>query len=87
MFGQNLQTMNNVKFNYDSDHDVLYVYFGEPKISYDDETAPGIFLRLAEENDSLTGFIIMDYKKQDPKKLSHTIPINFNFSTINNSIH
>ncbi|WP_235435135.1 DUF2283 domain-containing protein [Geobacillus stearothermophilus] len=40
MFVQNLQ--ENVKYSYDYDHDVLYIYLGEPKVSYDDEAAPGV---------------------------------------------
>ncbi|WP_416828210.1 DUF2283 domain-containing protein [Ectobacillus polymachus] len=86
MFVQSLQEVNNSKFTYDHIHDVLYVYFGDPRISYDDEVAPGIFIRFADADDTITGFIIMDYKKRNIPYLSRMIPINFDYHQINNKI-
>lgn len=85
MFVQNLQ--ENVKYSYDYDHDVLYIYLGEPKVSYDDEAAPGLFIRFSEEDDVITGIVIMDYKKRDIDHIRRYIPININFHMINQQIH
>ncbi|EPZ37188.1 hypothetical protein JV16_01813 [Anoxybacillus ayderensis] len=85
MFVQNLQ--GNIKYSYDYDHDVLYIYFGEPKVSYDDEAAPGVFIRFSEEDDVITGVVIMDYKKRDVDAVTKHIPIRINFHSINEQLH
>ncbi|NDK00575.1 DUF2283 domain-containing protein [Bacillus subtilis] len=87
MFDQKLQELNDMRFTYDNDHDILYLYFGEPKVSYEDETAPGVFLSLSEDNDTLTGLIIMDFKKKNTNEIQNHIPININFSKLHNIIH
>lgn len=87
MFVQELQELNNMKVSYDKTHDVLYLYFGDPTISYDDEMAPGIILRLSDESDSVTGVIIIDYKKRNYKDVEQVIPININFNAVNRFIH
>jgi uncharacterized protein YuzE len=88
MFAQNLQEANNIKFTYDYDHDVLYLYFGEPTDSYEDEAAPDIYLRISDdENETITGIIILDYKKKDLNHIKKHIPISINFNIINNKIH
>lgn len=87
MFVQNFQDKNNVKFSYDYDHDVLYLYFGEPKVSYDDEAAPGIYIRFSEDDEIITGAVIMDFKKKDVNKIQKYIPINIDFTNINQNIH
>ena len=88
MFDQNQQEIKNYKMTYDSDHDVLYLYFGEPRTSYEDETAPDIFIRISEDDDEvITGLIIIDYKKKDTKKIKKMIPINLNFDNINQLIN
>lgn len=33
------------KINYDTEHDVLYIFFGAPRFAYEDEISPGIYLR------------------------------------------
>lgn len=87
MSALNQQDPNKFRLNYDNVHDVLYVYFGDSRVSYEDETAPGVFLRLSEDEDEITGFIIMDYKKKDEEVLRKNIPLNINFSDINKQIH
>ncbi|OEF99398.1 hypothetical protein BHF71_02095 [Vulcanibacillus modesticaldus] len=84
MFAQ-IKQDHNFRFNYDSEHDVLYVYFGEPKISYEDETAPGVFIRIAESDETITGVIILDYKKKNRTNIK--IPVNINFNEINLNIN
>lgn len=87
MFDPKVQEVNDMKFTYDSDHDVLYLYFGEPRVSYEDEAAPGIFLSLSEDNDTLTGLIIFDFKKKKEEDIQTYVPINLNFSKLNTLIH
>lgn len=87
MFVQSQPDLNNIKVNYDKSHDVLYVYFGEPRVSYEDETAPGVFVKYSEVDEVITGFIIVDYKKKRHNVLRKSIPVNINFSAINQMIH
>lgn len=59
--------MNDSKehINYDQQHDILYIHFNnDPKIGYEDEISPGIFLRKDEESDKVLGVIIMGYRKR-----------------------
>ncbi|WPZ18236.1 DUF2283 domain-containing protein [Geobacillus subterraneus] len=60
---------------------------GEPKVSYDDEAAPGVFIRFSEEDEVITGIVIMDYKKRDIERIKKFIPVNINFHMINEQIH
>lgn len=59
--------MNDLKehINYDQQHDILYIHFNDdPKIGYEDEISPGIFLRKDEESDKVLGIIILGYRKR-----------------------
>lgn len=87
MSDQDLQVLNDIKLNYDKEHDILYIYFGEPRISYDEEMAPGIFVRYSEKDDAVTGLIVMDYKKKNKHNIQKHIPININFNNINDLIN
>lgn len=79
--------IDNLKFKYDNDHDVLHLFFGEPRVSYADEIVPGVVIRYADEDDSITGAIIMDYRSRNKKDLKMIFPININFKLISNKIH
>lgn len=74
------------KFNYDFEHDVLYVFISPPRFAYEDEVYPGIFLRKDDDTDEVLGAIIMGYKKVDIDHLSKIIPIKIDFNKINESI-
>lgn len=52
------------KVNYDEEHDILYIFVGEPRVGYEDEVSQGLYLRFAEETGEIIGAIIMDYKKR-----------------------
>lgn len=81
MFDQSFE-----KFNYDIEHDVLYVFIAPPRIAYEDEVYPGIFLRKDDDTDEVLGAIIMGYKNIDIDYLSKIIPIKIDFNKINKSI-
>lgn len=67
------------RIKYDSSHDILYVYCGEPKYGYDDEIHPGIFLRKDDDTDEVIGAIIMGYRKTDKEFLEKLLPRKFFF--------
>ena len=60
----------NLSYNYDTRHDVLYVSIGFPRPSYGDEIYPGIVLKHDIDTDELTGVTILDckarYLENDP---------------------
>jgi uncharacterized protein YuzE len=72
--------MSNEKVQYDFEHDVLYIFSGEPRAGYDDEVFPGIFLRK-DETDEVIGVTIMGYRRllgdledsEDPLSLSSSL--------------
>ncbi len=41
----NMDDQGSHKINYDTEHDVLYIFFGAPRFAYEDEISPGIYLR------------------------------------------
>ena len=73
--------------NYDKQHDILYIHFNYPKIGYEDEISPGIFLRKDEETDEILGVIIMGYKKKDTANLKRIVPLSIDYNKINTSIN
>jgi hypothetical protein len=79
--------MNNLTFKYDNEHDVLHLFIGESKVSYADELEPGVFVRFSDDDDSLTGVIIMGYQRRDKNALQKCLPININFNNIDQIIH
>ncbi|QDI90370.1 DUF2283 domain-containing protein [Salicibibacter halophilus] len=80
------QPIDNVLFQYDRDHDVLHITIGRPMISYAEEPSPGIYIRYAEEDDTLTGIVIMDYKKRPHTSIQNMLPISINFDDIDKKI-
>lgn len=72
------------KINYDNEHDVLYIFITPPRMAYEDEVFPGIFLRKDDDTDEVIGAIITDYKSFKTDHLSNIIPFNVNFDVINN---
>lgn len=87
MFAQEIAKLDGIKFSYDNVHDVLYIYFGEPRPSFSEEIAPGFFVSLSEDDETVTGIIIIDYKKRDKNFLAAKTPINIDFDKINAMIH
>jgi uncharacterized protein YuzE len=68
--------MQERKIKYDADHDVLYVFLGEPHIGYEDEVSPGIFLRKSESTDEVIGVIIMNFTKKNKRMIQNILPFN-----------
>jgi uncharacterized protein YuzE len=55
--------LDKVKFNYDSEGDVLYISFGEPKEADDsDITEEGIIVRLRQ--DKIVGLTILNAQEK-----------------------
>lgn len=81
MFAVN-QHLNNINYNYDRDHDVLYLYIGKQSLSYADEPYPGIYIKYSDDTDKLTGAVIMDYTKQDINLLNKVLPIDIDYTNI-----
>lgn len=49
--------------NYDDKFDVMYVYLKDVATYADqDENNPGLYIKKSEEDDSIAGFIIFEYK-------------------------
>jgi hypothetical protein len=69
-------------YRYDRDHDVLHLYFGSPTISYGDEPSPGIFIKYADSDDSVTGAVILDFRKSDPALINKYLPIKLKINEI-----
>ncbi|MEK7014706.1 DUF2283 domain-containing protein [Bacillus sp. FSL R9-9410] len=86
MYAQNGAHNNSLRYNYDSDFDILYLFIGPPEISYEDEIEPNIFLRYSEENEKLNGALIMNYKYFDTKALNTKLPLSIDFNKINKDI-
>ena len=75
------------KVNYDNEHDVLYIFIGPPKIAYEDEISPGIFLRKDDDTDEVIGVIIMGYKKVNKSLLPNIIPLELDYSKLNKFVN
>lgn len=54
-----------VQTRYDEEHDVLYLFFGEPRVAYEDEVASGVFLRRDESTDEVVGVVIMGMRDRN----------------------
>lgn len=76
--------MQDVKFNYDKENDILYIFFDSPKPSYTEEDIPGIIIRRDFETDELTGITILDFCRRlnDNTLKQIDLPIKVDFSTI-----
>jgi len=74
--------LDNLKYHYDYDHDILYVDIGTPTLSYGDELYPGIYVNYSDANDIVTGAIIMDFLQQETSLIQQHLPINIAFDDI-----
>lgn len=76
--------MQNVKFNYDKENDILYIYIDRPRPSYTEEDIPGIILRKDFETDEVTGITILDFCRRlnDETLQNLDLPIKVDFSLI-----
>lgn len=75
------------KIHYDSEADVLYISFGEPRPSYSEDFEEGIYLRYDMETDELTGVTILDFAKRKHDIEKMPFPIDLPFGTMNNIVH
>lgn len=61
---------NNLTFDYDKKHDILYISVGDPRPSYSDEILPGVFLRRDLDTDEISGVTILKFCEQLSSKPS-----------------
>ena|SRR5690606_3540150 len=73
----------NIEINYDKEHDVLYIFLCQPRAAYEEEVAPGIFLRKDDDTDEVIGAIIMGYRDIDVDHLKNVIPFQVDFNQLN----
>ena len=60
--------------NYDSDHDVLHVFFPPFDYSVDDEDFPDIIIKRSLANERVTGLVIINFSKQKNEYLKQVLP-------------
>jgi hypothetical protein len=60
---QNITKISTYQHKYDDEHDVLHIFFPPYAPSYDDEEYPGIIIKRSVTDERITGFVIIDYKK------------------------
>lgn len=77
-------SMQNVKFNYDRENDILYISINGPKPSYSEEEIPGIIIRRDFETDVVNGITILDFcRRLNDNSLSNIpLPIKVDFSQV-----
>lgn len=74
--------MCETKVNYDSDHDILYVYLTEPQMGYEEEIYPNVFVRRADSTDEVIGFIIMDFTRNNQSIIQKFLPPEVNVESL-----
>ncbi|MFE7063719.1 DUF2283 domain-containing protein [Sutcliffiella sp. NPDC057660] len=72
--------------HYDEANDVLYISFGEPRPSYSEDFAEGIYLRFDFENDELSGLTIMDFSKRRNELKNLNLPFGIS-ENVDNFVH
>ena len=73
--------------HYDSEHDILDIFVGEPVAASSDETAPGILLRHTFDSDELVGVTIMEYSKKTKGFLRYHIPLAIDWKSVEKVIY
>lgn len=73
-------------FNYDSEYDILYIFTTPPRIAYEDEIEPGVFLRKDDNSDEIIGATISGYKNLDKRLLDDIIPFFIDHDYINRNV-
>ncbi len=73
------------EINYDSKYDILYIFNTTPRIAYEDEIEPGIFLRMDDNNDEIIGATISGYKNINKRLLDEIIPFSIDHKYINDN--
>lgn len=79
--------VQNNRIKYDKYHDTLYVFWTEPKYGYEDEVAPGIFIRKDDNSDEPIGLIITAYLQRNTEDFVKSVPVKIDFKQINECIN
>ncbi|MDE2322772.1 MAG: DUF2283 domain-containing protein [candidate division NC10 bacterium] len=56
--------MKGISLNYDTENDVLYLYFEKVQEAVSREIADGVFVRLDPNTDQVVGVTILDLQKK-----------------------
>jgi hypothetical protein len=67
--------VENLKYDYDKESDVLYAFIGSPRPAVSEEVSEGIAVRRDPNDNSLVGFIIDDYMKRLTLQMLSEIPL------------
>lgn len=84
--GLSMNGQRDEKISYDMEHDVLYIFFGEPRVAYDDEVSPGIFIRKDDCTDEVIGAVILNYRRLNKNHLASVLPFKIDFERINQNL-
>ena len=72
--------MNNLRIDYDTKFDTLYVKICDGKKSYGDDSKSGIILLRDAKTDMITGFTILSFLKKYKNNNLPTLPAEINCS-------
>jgi uncharacterized protein YuzE len=76
----------NVKYDYDSESDILYISINANKPSYGEDIYNGIVARYDMVTDELNGYTIFDYKKRIINKDTDLLKIHVSIDYDNDAI-
>lgn len=76
----------HIKTNYDSEHDILCVLFGDNKTAYEDEYAPGYGIIKDMFSDKIVGFSCYYYLKKQRNEEFKKLLSQYNILLSNNII-
>ncbi|QYR20785.1 DUF2283 domain-containing protein [Paenibacillus sp. sptzw28] len=79
--------MKKVKVNYDVVSDVLYLSFGDPRPSFTEDYADGVYVRYDMDTDELSGITIIDFSKRTEQLRHLSLPGNITFDDMNGLLH
>lgn len=71
-----------IRYDYDTEEDILYLSIGEPKPSVTEEIEEGILIRKDIATGEITGVTILDYKDRINKNEKINIPKEFDLTKI-----
>lgn len=76
------------KLSYDKVHDVLRVFLPLPKnsASYDDEEYPDIIVSRSDDDDRISGVMVMDYSRKPIDELKRVVPY-LSWESLQNQVH
>jgi hypothetical protein len=68
--------MTDIKVEYDSRFDILYLLVGEPTAAFSDCVAHDVYVRRDMVTERIAGVVIEGYSKKNKNCLSKILPMN-----------